>query len=128
MIREIQLGRYEVNFPINTLIINVIGCFLLALIITVAFEILKFSSNLRIGIASGLLGAFTTFSTLCKETAGLISQEFYFLAVSYIAVSIILGLLAVYLGVAIARKVIVRRIREKNHMAADRLSDKSEGL
>ncbi|MGE5493729.1 MAG: fluoride efflux transporter FluC [Burkholderiales bacterium] len=55
-------------------------CFLLALIMSVALELLELNSNLRLGIATGLLGAFTTFSTICKEASSLIFQGLYFQA------------------------------------------------
>lgn len=50
-------------FPINTLIINVLGCFALSFIIDLSFEKKHLSNALRLGITTGFLGAFTTFST-----------------------------------------------------------------
>lgn len=113
LIKGIHIYHYHENVPINTLFINITGCFLLALVLTVALEITGFSSSLRLGIGTGLLGAFTTFSTLCKETVGFIYQGYYFSAVSYITVSTMLGLAATYFGIVVAREVIVGRIKHK---------------
>ena len=102
-IKEIKIGQNAVRIPADTLFINVFGCFLLAFIFTVALETLAFGSDLRLGLTTGLLGAFTTFSTLCKETAILITQGFYISAVFYVLLSIFLAFFAVYAGTALAR-------------------------
>jgi len=86
---------------------------LLALILTVSFEIWEFDSDIRIGITTGLLGAFTTFSTLCKETAELLGSGDYFSAVSYVTVSAMLGLGAAYFGIVLAREVLAKFMRGK---------------
>jgi CrcB protein len=104
-IRNIQIYNYHGNVPINTLAINVSGSFLLALILTIAFEIWEINANLRLGITTGFLGAFTTFSTLCKETVVLFKEGDYFSSISYITLSTMLGLAAAYFGVILARKM-----------------------
>lgn len=117
LIESIRIYGYHGNLPLNTLMINVAGSFLLALILTIAFEILPLDTNVRLGIATGFLGAFTTFSTLCKETVGLLREGFYFSALSYITVSTVLGLAAVYFGVVLAREAVsklVKKIKEKD--------------
>ncbi len=114
---SIHIYRYHGNLPLNTLMINVAGSFLLALVLTMAFEILPFDADVRLGIATGFLGAFTTFSTLCKETVGLLREGFYFSALSYITVSTVLGLAAVYFGMVLAREAVsklVKKIKEKD--------------
>lgn len=112
LIKEIHIYNYHENIPLNTLIINITGSFILALILTIAFEIWEFDSDIRLGIATGFLGAYTTFSTLCKETVGLIHEGFYFSAVSYLIVSTMLGLAAVYLGIILAREVVSKLVKK----------------
>ncbi len=104
LIKGINIYPYHGNLPLNTFIINITGSFILALILTIAYEIYQFDTCLRLGIATGFLGAFTTFSTLCKETVNLIIQGDYFSAVVYVSTSTIIGLAAVYLGIALARQ------------------------
>lgn len=110
--RGVQIYHYHENIPLNTLIINITGSFLIALILTVAFDVWKFNADIRIGIATGFIGAYTTFSTLCKETVDLLRQGYYFSAVSYIAVSTMVGIAAVYFGVVAAREVISRFVKK----------------
>ena len=102
LVKEMQISGYSGSIPINTLAVNVIGAFLLAFILTRSPKTREMDADLRLGITAGLLGAFTTFSTLCKETAGLMSGGDYLSAISYLAVSIALGLCAAFLGAAAA--------------------------
>jgi fluoride exporter len=111
LIKGIHLYYYHGNVPINTLFINITGSFILVFVLTVAFEVWEFDQDIRLGIATGFLGAYTTFSTLCKETAGLMKEGFYFSAISYVAVSAILGIAAAYLGLRVARKVGLKLVR-----------------
>ena len=95
------------NMPISTLFINISGCLALGFILTLALEILEFSPNLRLGIAVGFLGAYTTFSSVCKQTVDLMTLGNYFTAIIYISVSAVLGFGATYFGIILAREVAV---------------------
>jgi CrcB protein len=122
MLKSIQITGYNENIPLNTLLINIAGSFILALIITVFFEVWQFDSDIRLGLTTGLLGAFTTFSTFCKETVGLLNNGNYFSAISYMTVSIILGLGMTYFGIVLARELIskiVNRIRTTDDAESD---------
>ena len=112
IIRNIHM--YKGVFPLNTLIINIIGSFILALILTLAFEVMDFDSDIRLGIATGFLGAFTTFSTMIKETVVLINSGYYYSAISYLVISTILGLVSAYFGIIIAREVISKMVNRQN--------------
>jgi CrcB protein len=107
-IKNISFGQYQGRFPLNTLLINITGTFILALFLTLSLELLEIGADIRLGISTGFLGAYTTFSTLCKEAATLILNREYITAVSYLIASTILGLAAAYLGVVLARKTIGR--------------------
>ncbi|MCB2307962.1 fluoride efflux transporter CrcB [Clostridium estertheticum] len=106
VIKSIHIYHYKEVIPINTLLINISGTFLLSLILTIAFEIYEMNSDIRLGIATGFLGAFTTFSTLCKETVNLMKQGYYYSSISYIGFSAMFGLAAAYFGVIVAREVV----------------------
>lgn len=109
-IKTIPIQNYKELIPINTLFINVTGSFILALITTIALEILKIDTDIRLGICTGFLGAYTTFSTMCKETVDLIDNGNYFSSLSYVTNSVFLGLAAAYFGVVVAREVIQKLI------------------
>ena len=98
-------------FPINTLIVNLTGAFILMFFLTIVFEISNFDADVRLGIATGFLGAFTTFSALCKETSALIFNGYYFSAFLYILLCAVLGLAIAYIGYFLARKTIAKMTR-----------------
>lgn len=106
VIKNMNLFHYNGAFPVNTLMINISGSFVLALILTIFFEIWRFNNNIRLGIAVGFLGAYTTFSTMCKETVQLLQKGMYISALSYITLSVLLGLLFASLGTFAARSII----------------------
>ncbi|WML37850.1 CrcB family protein [Clostridium sp. OS1-26] len=99
--------------PLNILFINVIGSFLLALITTTALEVWEINSDIRLGICTGFLGAYTTFSTMCKEAVTLLDKGYYFSAVTYLTNSVFLGIAAAYLGVVVAREFVYKLITKK---------------
>ena len=114
-IKTIHIYHYKEAIPINTLLINISGTFLLSLILTIAFEIYEIDSDIRLGIATGFLGAYTTFSTLCKETVSLMRQGDYYSSISYIGFSAMFGLAAVYFGVVVAREVLTNFTNNNNN-------------
>ncbi|WP_027626796.1 fluoride efflux transporter FluC [Clostridium lundense] len=104
LIKNIEMFNYSGDIPVNTLIINITGSFLLSFILTLALEGIKIDSNIKMGLCTGFLGSYTTFSTLCKETYNLFYKSYYFASI-YVFFSIVLGLLMAYLGVALGRKL-----------------------
>lgn len=93
------------TFPWGTLIINLSGCLFLGWIGTlVADKLLPGSDDLRLLLAVGFCGAFTTFSTFEFEVNKLLKDGDDSLAILYLAASVVLGLYAVKLGVFLARQ------------------------
>lgn len=115
-IKNIHIYHYNEVVPINTLIINVTGSFILGLLLTVAFEVWEMDEDIRLGITTGFLGAYTTFSTLCKDTFDLIKNGDYYSAISYITMSTVLGLIFVYFGIVVAREVIAKIDRRETDL------------
>lgn len=113
------MNHYIGEIPTGTIFINVFGCFLLAFILAVALEILEFNSDLKLGITTGLLGAFTSFAMFCKETVILITRGLYISAVFYIVISIALAFSAVYAGMVLARKFLVKIKGKKNNVQTE---------
>ncbi len=120
-IKNYPISQYYGAMPMNTLIVNIAGCFLIGFFLTIALEVCEIDTNIRLGISTGLLGAFTTFSTLCKEIYTLILQGEYITAAVYVTVSPVLGISAVYLGVVLAREVILKTV------VKDGYEDRSDG-
>lgn len=92
-------------FPLGTLLINVSGAFLLALLTTLALQE-AVSPDLRLILGTGFLGAFTTFSTFELEAEGLLAGGQWNQASVYILGNLLLGFAAIVVGRLLALKMI----------------------
>ena len=83
-------------FPVSTFLVNVIGSFAIG----VLFFLFKDSNNdyLKSFLMIGFLGGFTTFSAFTIDVLDLLQNDQYLISIIYICVSVIVSLLAVYLG------------------------------
>lgn len=99
-----MLGRAFAPFPTATFVINVTGSFIIGLFLTLATERVHLSPHLRLAVAVGFVGAYTTFSTFEYETAKLIEDGDVTRALLNVLLSFVVGLLAVWLGIFAARK------------------------
>lgn len=97
--------------PWATLIINVTGSFLLGFLMRFALASPSASVELRLLLATGLCGGYTTFSTYSYEVALLIEEGQYERAAAYAFGSIVLALLATFAGFILARELIAVRAR-----------------
>ena len=95
-------------FPIGTLIVNVTGSFLLGAILVVIARQGQHANAMRLLLAVGLCGGYTTFSTFSADSIGLMENGGGSLAAVNVIVSIALGLLAVMGGSFVARAVMGR--------------------
>lgn len=127
LIKGVHLYNFHENLPLDTLIINGTGTFILAFFLAVALEVWKLDSNIRLGIATGFLGAYTTFSTLCKETAGLLYEGDYLPAILYITVSTMIGLAAAYFGMVLAREAVSKLIKKDREEFKENTTEEMEG-
>lgn len=93
------------GFPAATCAINVIGSFLIGLLSGFLARTTggAVSEILRLILVVGFCGGFTTFSTFSNETFRLIEASHYVTALSYVLISVIFGLLAVWLGYLISK-------------------------
>jgi CrcB protein len=97
------LARTAAPFPTATFVINVTGSFVLGLFLTLATERIHVSPHLRLAVAVGFVGAYTTFSTFEYETAKLVEDGDLTRALLNVLLSFAAGLLAVWLGIFAAR-------------------------
>jgi len=92
------------TFPIKTLMINLLGCFVIGLIAALAVKNTSLSPKTVLFIKTGLCGGFTTFSTFALETETLIKTGHIGLAVLYAALSVVVGVGLAFTGQVIAGK------------------------
>ncbi len=86
------------SFPLGTLVVNVAGCLAIGGLMCLVEERAFFAPNVRLFLLIGLLGSFTTFSTVGYETFELLRTGSIAWAVLNALANMLLGLLAVMLG------------------------------
>lgn len=113
-VTRIWIGRMLINvnpealFPYHTLFINLLGSFLLAYFLIFVESKANISTNLKIGISTGFLGSFTTFSTFSVEAIYLIQIRAYEIALLYIVLSFIGGISFALLGYKLAKSQLLK--------------------
>lgn len=96
--------NHGITFPYGTLAVNFIGSTLLALFIGWASHRVELSANIRLLVATGFFGAFTTFSTFASESVTLAQQGNWLGAVGNIISSNLICILGVLMGLALANR------------------------
>jgi CrcB protein len=94
--------RILTSFPFGTLTVNVLGCLLIGIVFGLA-DRGNMSQEWRLFLATGILGGFTTFSAFSNETAGMLRDGQFMYASAYIAASVVLGLIATFIGIMIIK-------------------------
>lgn len=85
------------GFPVGTFLCNVLGCFLIGMFNSLAGT-MGWGSDVRLMLTVGLCGGFTTFSTFSNEGMAMLSSGNYMMYAAYVALSVIIGLFAVFIG------------------------------
>jgi CrcB protein len=97
-------GRvFGTDFPWHTLFVNIMGCFMLGVLIELMALKLNVSHEFRAFLTTGVLGGFTTFSAFSLDFAVLVERQAFAAAGLYAAASVIVSLLAVFAGLALIR-------------------------
>ena len=94
---------FERNFPIGTLVVNVVGSFFMGFLSIYLFNKLSFSNELRGLLLIGVLGSFTTFSTFSLDVVNLFNSGSLLLAFLNIFMSLLLCIGGASLGVWLAQ-------------------------
>lgn len=96
--------QWDTVFPSGTFLVNIAGCLLIGIIYGLGIKQIT-TTELRLVLATGFCGGFTTFSSFSFEFLILLREGHHNLAFFYSAGSIIIGLAAVWIGLFIARSI-----------------------
>ncbi|KNY26822.1 fluoride efflux transporter CrcB [Pseudobacteroides cellulosolvens] len=94
------------NFPYGTFIVNVIGCFLIGVIMEMSYRYGNISDNMKVFLTTGILGGLTTFSTFSNETVELFLKGKTITSILNVLLNVILCLVGVYIGKMIISKTL----------------------
>ncbi len=86
------------SFPYGTLLVNVLGCFIIGTLMFLVEDRRMIETEARLFIFTGILGSFTTFSTFGFETYALLRESQYVSAIANIGTNLIVGIFAVAAG------------------------------
>jgi CrcB protein len=95
---------FHATYPYGTLAVNIIGCFLIGLLMGIVHKQGGAANDMRLLLVAGLCGGYTTFSAFAYENITLIQSGQWFAATAYTVASVIGGLLAVGAGLLITAK------------------------
>ncbi len=94
------------TFPFGTLFVNIVGSFLMGILIETLALKFNLSLEVRAFIATGFLGAFTTFSTFSLDVFKLVETNQYMQAGLYVFASVLFSITAIFAAVYITRGVL----------------------
>lgn len=98
------MARSGVRFPLGTFLINISGSFCIGLVMTLLTERLQPHPNWRLFLVVGVLGGYTTFSSFEYETLQAVRDGERWMGLLYVAGSVLLGYVAVWLGAALTAR------------------------
>lgn len=94
------LGR---TFPYGTFVVNIVGAYLIGLVMELGLRSTVLSDTWRLGLTVGFLGGLTTFSTFSYETFKLLEDGQFLLAAVNVLASVFICLLCTWLGIVTIR-------------------------
>ena len=97
---------FGTDFPWSTLVINIVGSLLMGVVVTAVALRFDGSPELRTFLATGILGGFTTFSAFSLDAHILMSRGDTTAALLYVAASVLLSILGLYVGLLFTRQVL----------------------
>ena len=101
LVLDATIVHHDDQFPLSTLLINIVGSFVLAILVARLWPVAP--AWLRVGLGPGLLGGFTTFSAVMVSMVTLAASSQILLALAYLAATLVLGFGAAALGFRIGR-------------------------
>ena len=101
---SVMATKYSLNgFPLGTFIANVLGCLVLGTCVGLFGKNPSENENLRLLLVTGFCGGYTTFSTFASENIQMLQQQNYLMLVIYTISSLLLGFLAVAIGLNVGK-------------------------
>jgi len=98
LIQKYLSVSFSTAFPISTLLINLVGCFLIGILFGISNKYDVMSAEVRLFLTTGFCGGFTTFSTFSNESLQLLKDGNFTYFFTYIILSVVVGIFLTFLG------------------------------
>lgn len=102
VLADLLLPHQDSDFPLSTLIVNVVGSFALGALVSLLWP--RVPHWVKAGLGAGLIGSFSTFSAIMVSLVAQVSLGSWWLAAGYLVLSLILGFAAAVLGLRLGRR------------------------
>lgn len=99
LLQQFVQNNYPSSFPYGTLIVNIIGCFIIGIVYELSGRGNLLSPEVRLFLATGICGGFTTFSSFAYENVSMVLEGEFLYALLYILLSVVIGFGAVHGGI-----------------------------
>jgi CrcB protein len=103
LVQVLVTRHFASVFPAGTLLVNITGCFIIGLLFGLVNRHAWLTIEWRLFLITGICGGYTTFSSFSYESISLIREGNYLYFLSYVLLSVALGLLATFGGAVLAR-------------------------
>ena len=104
MLSQVIQNKFLSSFPYGTMSVNIIGSLLIGVVYGLV-EKGNLSPEARLFLATGILGGFTTFSAFTMDALNLLQEGLWLESVSYVLVSVVLGVVAAFMGIFIIKLI-----------------------
>ncbi|HEX5154025.1 MAG TPA: fluoride efflux transporter CrcB [Parafilimonas sp.] len=99
LLQQFVQNNYPSSIPYGTLIVNIIGCFIIGLVYELSSKGNLLSSEMRLFLATGICGGFTTFSSFAYENVSMVLDGEFLYPLLYLLMSVVIGFGAVHAGI-----------------------------
>ena len=102
LLSQLIQNKFLSTFPFGTLGVNIIACFLIGVVFGLS-DRGNLTMEWRLFLATGILGGFSTFSAFSNEIVALLRDGQLWQAFIYISCSVVIGLLATFIGISLIK-------------------------
>nr|WP_309450237.1 fluoride efflux transporter CrcB [Clostridium sp.] len=106
LVTKQSANLFNSSIPIGTLIVNVVGGFLIGVISELSMSTELISPNLKLFLITGIMGGLTTFSTFSYETISLMSDGRYLAGMANVLLNVFLSLGGVALAISLCKAIV----------------------
>ena len=98
---------FDKPFPLPTFIVNMVGCFAMGLLFGIIGRHIPIDNDLKQLLLVGFCGGYTTFSAFAFENISLLQSGQYITLISYVILSVVIGMALLWLGLHITRHIAI---------------------